>query len=264
MVVISAIVLTKDEEKNIQGCLNSLQWCDELIVVDDDSKDKTVENVQIFKCSNIQNKLKIKIYKRHLNNDFAGQRNFGLEKAGKSFDTAQDKWILFIDADECVSPQLAVEIRDVTQKDSFNGFFLKRRDFLWGKELKHGETAKVRLLRLAKKGQGKWQRRVHEVWKIEGRVGELKNPISHYPHQTMSEFLDHLNFHSTLHAQALRKDGIKVSLLRVICNPLAKFIQNYFLRLGFLDGVPGLIAALMMSFHSFLARAKLYHQQWKK
>jgi len=252
--MISAVVLAKDEEKNIEKCLEALQWCDEIIVIDDYSEDKTVE---------LAKKLGARVYKRHLNCNFAGQRNFGLKKAGESFDFAQDKWVLFVDADERIPAALAAEIQYQVSSIKYQGFYLKRQDYFGGRWLKHGETSRVKLLRLAKKEKGKWQRKVHEVWKIEGRVGDLENPIIHYPHQTMSEFLDHLNFHSTLHGQALRKNGIKVSLLRVIFNPLAKFIQNYFFRLGFLDGVPGLITTLMMSFHSFLARAKLY-QQWKK
>ncbi|PIZ47679.1 glycosyl transferase, partial [Candidatus Woesebacteria bacterium CG_4_10_14_0_2_um_filter_39_14] len=80
---------------------------------------------------------------------------------------------------------------------------------------------------------------------------------------TLSEFIEHVNRFSTLHAQILFKEGIKPSLFRIIANPLAKFIQNYIFRLGFLDGTPGIIVALMMSFHSFLARAKLY-QLWRK
>jgi len=254
--MISAVVLAKDEEKNIEKCLEALQWCDEIIVIDDYSEDKTVEKVQKFKSLKVQNKLTIKIYKRHLNNDFAGQRNFALRQA-------QGKWILFIDADERVSPKLAAEIQYQVSNIRYQGFFLKRQDYFGGRWLKHGETSRVKLLRLAKKRAGKWQRKVHEVWKIKGKTGELNNPIIHYPHQTISEFLNHLNFHSSLHAEALLAEKGKTTLLKTIFYPIAKFIQNYFFRLGFLDGVPGLITALMMSFHSFLARAKLY-QQWKK
>jgi len=245
--MISAVVLTKNEEKNLQECLESVKWVDEIIVIDDNSTDKTVE---------IAKSLKAKVFSHPLNNNFAEQRNFGLERA-------KGEWVLFVDADERVSPELAAEIKKEIKNTKVDGFYLKRQDFFGGRALKYGETANVRLLRLGRKGKGEWRREVHEVWEIKGETEELKNPILHYPHQTLSDFIDHINFHSTLHAQALKKEGVRPSLWRIIFYPKAKFIQNYIFRLGFLDGTPGIIVALMMSFHSFLARGKLYFL-WKK
>jgi len=248
--MISAVVLTKDEEKNIGECLKGLRWCEEVIVIDDYSEDGTGE---------IAKKLGAKVFKRHLNNDFAAQRNFGLEKA-------EGDWVLFVDADERVTNKLADEIKQVTQKSAYarncvNGFFLRRKDFIFGKWLKHGETANIRLLRLARKGSGEWKRKVHETWEIKGKASELKNSLLHYSHPTINDFLKQINFHSTLHAEALRDEGVRPSLFRLVTNPLGKFIQNYIFKFGFLDGTPGFIVAMMMSFHSFLSRAKLYFKQ---
>ncbi len=245
--MISAVILTKDEEKNLQECLESVKWCDEVILIDDNSTDRTLE---------IAKKFGAKVFTHSLNNDFAAQRNFGLEKV-------MGEWVLFVDADERISPDLKKEIMETIKKINVNGFYLKRHDFFGGRWLKHGETANVRLLRLGRRGKGKFERKVHETWEIKGEIGELKNPLLHYPHQTLSDFIDHVNFHSTLHAEALEKEDVKPSLWRIIFYPKAKFIQNYIFRLGFLDGTPGIIVALMMSFHSFLARAKLYFL-WKK
>lgn len=244
---LSVVIIARNEEKNIEDCLKALQWCDEIVVIDDYSEDKTLSIAKRFGA---------KAYRRHLVGDFSGQRNFGLKQA-------KGEWVLFIDADERVLPQLAKEIKDAIKKTNFAGFLLKRRDFLWGKELKHGETTKVKLVRLGKRRAGKWQRKVHETWKIKGRVGELKNPIFHYSHQTISKFLGHVNFYSTLHAKALLDEGAKPSFLRIIINPLAKFFQNWLFRLGFLDKTAGLIVALMMSFHSFLAWSKFYLKRKK-
>jgi len=246
--MISAVILTKDEEKNLQECLESVKWADEIIVIDDNSTDQTIE---------IAKSLKAKVFSHPLNNNFAEQRNFALRQA-------QGQWVLFVDADERISPDLKKEIMEAIKESDVNGFYLKRQDFFGGRALKYGETANVRLLRLGRKGKGEWQREVHEVWGIDGQVKELKNPILHYPHQTLSDFIDHVNFHSTLHAEALRKEGVKPSLWRIYFNPKAKFIKNYIFRLGFLDGTQGIIVALMMSFHSFLARAKLYFLYQKK
>jgi len=245
--MISAVVLTKNEEKNLSDCLESVKWCDEIVIVDDNSTDKTLE---------IAKKFDAKVFNHSLDNDFAAQRNFGLEKA-------QGDWIFFVDADERVTPELKDEIKKQLIFATSSGYFLKRNDFYGERWLKYGETSKTRLLRLAKKNSGKWIRTVHEVWQVKGKTGEFINPLLHYPHSTVSEFLSSINAYSSSHAKVLKENGVKPSLSRIIFNPLAKFVQNYFFRLGFLDGMPGAVVAFMMSFHSFLARAKLYFL-WKK
>ena len=246
--MISAVVLTKNEEKNIEKCLRTLKWCDEVVVIDDSSDDTTVQTAE---------RLGAKVFKRALENDFASQRNFALQQA-------RLPWVLFIDADERVSSQLRAEIQRVISnpKPGVKGFYLRREDILWGKTLKHGETAAVKLLRLARKGAGEWQRKVDETWAIDGKTETLKNPITHYPHQTLAAFLESINFHSTLNAQVFYKEGRRTTFIDWF-KPPAKFIENWIFRLGFLDGMPGLIVALLMSFHSFLVRGKLY-LIWKK
>jgi len=166
--------------------------------------------------------------------------------------------VLFVDSDEVVSPELEREIREAVKDDQIAGYYLKRRDFVFGRELTHGETANVKLLRLAKKNAGVWRRPVHEVWLVQGNTGTLTAPILHYPHPNVAQFLSKINTYSSLNAQYLYASGIKPSLWQIIAYPKAKFLVNYVWRLGFLDGTPGVIVALMMSFHSFLTRAKLY------
>ncbi len=241
----SAIVLTKNEEKNIKKCLEGLAWCNEILVVDDSSTDKTVQ---------IAESLRARVCKKALNNDFAKQRNFGLKKA-------KNKWVLFIDADEVVSPKLAREIQKKVGKDGSVGFYLQRSDFLFGRQLKHGESGNIKLLRLAQKNAGTWQRNIHETWKIKGKTGSLNEPLVHYPHPTIAEFIDHLNFHSSLHAIENEKEGKKPSIFKVFFYPLAKFLNNYFLKKGFLDGIQGFLAALLISWHSFLAWSKAWLNQ---
>jgi hypothetical protein len=135
---------------------------------------------------------------------------------------------------------------------------------LFGRELKHGEYStsgafgNARIMRLAKKTAGRWVRPVHEVWKVKGKTGILKNPLNHYPHPTLMKFISNINYFSTIHARALKDEGKSSSLVKVIVWPPGKFVYNYFFRLGFLDGMQGFIAALMMSFHSFLSWSKLY------
>lgn len=258
--MISVVILTKNEEKNIEDCLQNLQWCDEIIVIDDFSTDKTTDQIR----QNSQIRKKIKIHQRKLNDDFATQRNFGLEKA-------HGDWVLFMDSDEELSRDLALEIKHILEAKSqqsaiaqkCDGFYVRRKDYFLGKWLKHGET-NIKLLRLAKKGAGRWIRKVHEIWRIQGPVGELANPILHYPHPRIKDFLKEINTYSTLHAQVAYEEGERTNYLKIILKPKLKFLLNYIWRLGFLDGTEGFVMAIMMSFHSFLSQGKLWQIQQEK
>lgn len=248
--MISSVILVKNEEKNIADCLASLSWCDEILVIDDNSSDKTIV---------IAEKRGAKVFSHPLQNDFAKQRNFGLEKA-------KGEWVLFIDADERVTPQLWYEIMQYTN-DASNlntGFYLRRVDHIWGRELRHGETGNIKLLRLAKKDAGMWEGSVHEKWDIKGKTTTLQNALMHYPHQSIKEFLSEINFYSDLRAKELHKKKVKAYWWSIIMYPFAKFMLNFILKLGFLDGLAGLVFALMMSFHSFLVRGKLWLQYPRK
>ena len=114
------------------------------------------------------------------------------------------------------------------------------------------------MLRLARKKAGAWYGKVHEQWVVEGETDTFENHLIHYPHPTISEFLSEINFYTTIRAKELLEAHEKASVLKIIFYPKAKFIQNYFFRLGFLDGIPGMVQAILMSFHSFLVRAKLW------
>lgn len=259
--MISAIVLTHNSQELLDRTLTSLSWCDEIIIVDDDSTDGTEAIAKTFG---------VVMYRRSLKGDFAKQRNFGLAKA-------TGDWVLFVDSDEVVGPQLAKEIREVTRNSKLKtpndhaqgrqsskvGYYLARNDWFLGRWLKHGETANVRLLRLARLGSGEWMRPVHEVWHIQGEVGQLQSPLLHYPHPTVAQFLEEVNYYSTFNADHLYRRGTTVRWWEIAGYPLAKFVLNYIFRLGILDGMPGAVTALMMSFHSFLTRAKLW-QLWDK
>ena len=249
--MLSAVVLTKNEEKNIIDCLETVLFCNEIIVVDDNSTDRTGELVERF------NNKKVKIFKRELNNDFSAQRQFGIEKA-------ENDWILFVDADERISSNLATEIlENVTPNTKSGGFLIPRIDHIWGKKLNHGETGNVKLLRLFDKKKGKLIGKVHEKWETKDLVGKLTEPILHYPHPTISEFLREINFYTDLRAEELYKKGKKTNFVSIILYPKGKFLINYFVKLGVFDGIAGLVHALLMSFHSFLVRGKLW-LLWQK
>lgn len=248
--MISAVVLTKNEEKNIIDCLESIRFCNEIIVIDDNSTDRTLDLVKRFDK-------KVKVFKRDLNGNFSLQRKFGVEQ------TTND-WVLFIDADERVGSGLATEIKEnVIPNSEYGGFLIPRIDHMWGRKLKHGETGNIKLLRLFNKQKGDLKGVVHETWETRSKVGFLTSPIQHFPHPTISEFLREINFYTDLRAKELYDQGKKVSWISIILYTKGKFIVNYFMKLGFKDGMPGLVHAMLMAFHSFLVRGKLW-LLWQK
>jgi len=247
--MISVVVLVHNDEKQIEQTLKSISWCDEIVVIDDCSNDKTIQIAKQYKAV---------VFTHALGDDFAAQRNFALQKV-------KGDWILFVDSDEVVSETLQKEIKHaIANPQMYTAFSFKRNDFMFGRILRHGETGNVRLVRLAQKNEGVWKRRVHETWEIKGEVGDLKEPLIHYPHPDVAQFIDEINKYSTLHANALYEEGVRTNWFQIIAYPKAKFIVGFILRLGFLDGMAGFLLAIFMSFHSFLARSKLYLRQHRQ
>jgi len=245
--MVSGVVLTHNSGPTLSRTLESLAFCDELVVIDDYSTDETED---IAKAHNAR------VVRYALKGDFARQRNRGLSEA-------KGDWILFVDADEVIDIPLASEIQKAVTSHKVDGYFFRRKDTMWGRTLRFGETENVRLMRLARKGAGSWVRPVHEVWDVHGYTETLTHPILHYPHPDVRQFLSDINDYSTTNASYLYDQGVRVSWLTILAYPSAKFFVNYIWRQGWRDGTPGAVIALMMSFHSFLTRAKLWHL-WQK
>jgi len=199
--------------------------------------------------------------------DFAAARN--AELAG-----VKTEWVMFVDSDEKITSALKAEIISAIndqQSTIYSAYYIPRLDTFLGHELHHGETGHAKFIRLAKKDFGTWQRPVHEQWVPVGarrgspaKIGTLANPLLHTPHESVQTFLDKINLYSTIDAEYRYKEGVKSSLWKIAIYPIAKFKWNYIFRLGFLDGVPGTIMAIMMSFHSYLTWTKLYLLWHKK
>lgn len=177
-------------------------------------------------------------------NDFAKERNLALEQA-------REDWVLFVDSDEKVSPALAREIENL-KLDGHSGYYLKRKNYFLGQFV---GTDKI--LRLGHRDAGQWQRRVHEVWQIKGKIGTLANPLIHQPAGSVREMLEKINFYSTLHARANQEEGKKATLAKIIFLPKAKLVQKLFQTHHF-------VFSLLQSFHSFLAWSKLWIKQKQK
>ncbi len=252
--MLTAIILTKNSEKTLKDALMSVSFAQEIIVIDDVSSDTTKEIA-------LQNKAVF--YSRFSNGDFSAQRNWAMEKA-------QYEWILFVDSDENVTAKLQVEIQSFLRKETEPvAAYIKRHDYFWGKKLRYGEVLSARnkgLIRLMKKGSGKWIGSVHETYQVKQNLKTISfiHELSHYPHQSLKEYLFDVNFYSTLRAQELLRRKTKPSVFKLIVFPLSKFILTYFFYGGFLDGPAGFTYSFLMSFHSFLVQAKLFQYQLEK
>ena len=245
--MISAVVLTHNSAKTLGRTLVSLKFSDEILIIDNNSTDNSLE---------IAKKFTNRIIRRPLSESFAGQRNFAMREA-------RHEWTLFVDADEVVSPELAVEIKKNINKNDFSAYYIKRRDHWWGRELHHGEVAeayRTGFIRLMKKNTGKWAGEVHEEFQTDKSIGYLSSYLDHHPHPTVAEFIEEVNRYSTIRSRELLKNGYEPSIIEIIFVPFGKFIFTYFLKLGFADGAAGFAYSFFMSFHSFLTRAKAYQQ----
>ncbi len=244
--MISAIILSHNSEHSIEKAIKSVIWCDETILIDDDSSDKTTE---------IASKYKIIIHKRRLNDNFSNQRNFGLQ-------IAKGDWVLFLDSDEIISTNLRNEIVTCIKEDKYNGYYICREDYVWDIKLKNNEMGRAFSIRLAKRNRGQWEGIVHEKWIISGNTKKLNNPIYHYPHKSISYFITKINYYTELRSKELFKRKKKVRFLDIAIYPLVKFFQVYIIKHGYEDGTAGIIISFLMSLHSFLVRAKLW-QLWQ-
>lgn len=172
--------------------------------------------------------------------NFAEERNKALQKANH-------EWVLFLDSDEILTTELKDEIISLNPDDRINGYYIKRRGIV-----------EERLLRLAKKSAGKWERCVHEVWHVKGKIGYLKNSIIHLEEKGVFEMLKKTNFYSTLHAEANKVESKKSSLFKIACYPVLKFFQTFFIKKAYKKGMKGFVFSFFQSFQSFLSWTKLY------
>lgn len=239
---LTAVVLTHNSQDHLIDCLDSLTWCPNVLVLDDNSTDYTLEIVR---------QRDLQLIKHDLNHDFASHRNFALQQV-------KTDWTLFIDDDERVTPKLAKEITTSLQHTDNNAFRIHRHDMFLGKLLKYGDVGQWNDIRLARTRSGKWHGRVHEVWQTSGPTGQLRNAFLHFPHPTIAEFIDQINIYTSIRAKELHAKGQGSNWLHILAYPVAKFIQTYMYKQGYKDGVHGLVYAIFMSFHSFLVRSKLH------
>lgn len=238
---LSVVIITRNAGDGLVPCLESVAFADEVVIVDSGSTDATVE-----------------LARRH------GARVIHQEWMGygrqKEFATrqAQHDWVLSLDADERVSEELRHSIQQALVAPRFNACRMARCNRFMGRWLRHGEGYPDWSLRLYHRDHARWSDDpVHEKVETDGKVITLMGDLLHESEQGIADYLDKQNRYTTLAAEALHRAGKRVNPLKLLLSPLFRFIKFYFVRLGFLDGLPGLVHISIGCFNSFCKYAKL-------
>lgn len=244
---ISAIIITKNEAANIAECLVSLQWVDEIVVVDADSSDGTADI-----CRNYGAVVHV--------TDWSG---FGAQK-NKALNLARNVWILSIDADEKVTPLLRDEILQLVKKqrsfdeDSYVAYKIPRQNYFYNRLIKCLSSKHDMPIRLFQKERAMFSTDVvHEKVVVNGKVGQLQHHLIHVPFANLEELLDKANTYSSLGVQKLLAKKTRPSIGKTIAHALWTFVKIYFLKRGFLDGWPGFLIAFANFEGTFYRYAKL-------
>jgi len=244
---LSVIVITLNEERNIAECLQSVQWADEIILVDSESSDNTVEIAK-----NYTSKIFIRKW-----DGYSSTKNFALQQC-------KNDWILWLDADERVTPELKQSIQQVVNEDgkNFDGYEVSRRAYFLKKWIRHCGWYPGYVVRFFRKNKAKFIAvRVHESIEIEGKIGKLKGNLIHYTDENIKQYFEKFNMYTSLASVDLYENGKRFSIIDLTIRPLFMFFKMFFLRLGFLDGIHGFILSVLSSAYVFVKYAKLWEIQ---
>ena len=247
MSTVTVITLTLNEEHNIVPCLESIRWADEILVIDSGSTDATVSLARTF-----TDKVFTVAWK-----GYGAARNFALGHASGD-------WILWLDADERVSPELAEEIRGILASDpaDVTGFAIARRAYFLGRWIRHCGWYPGHVTRLFRHGKGRFnETHVHEQLHVEGRVNNTRHDLIHLTDPDLHHYLQKFNRYTSLAAEDLIAAGRRFSLADLLVRPPFQFVKMYLLRRGFLDGMEGFILCVLSSAYVFTKYAKLWERE---
>jgi glycosyltransferase involved in cell wall biosynthesis len=240
---LAAVIITYNEEQNLARCLASLQGvADEIVVVDSGSSDRTAEICVAFGC---------RIFQRVFTG-YSDQKQFAV-------DCASCDWVLSIDADEEVTPELKAEIRDLTKREEIpaNGYYLRRDLVYLGRHMRFGGTANERILRLFNRKYGRFNGAiVHEKVNLQGPGGDLKGKLLHFSYRDLPHQMVKISEYSAKAAELLVSKGRRYPKIWVLLKFKLSFFTFYIIKGGFLDGYPGFMWALMRAVYASLKIAR--------
>ncbi len=241
---LSVLIITLNEEQHIQSLLEDIDFADEIIVVDSYSTDKTVRIVESFK--------NVKLIQNHFV-DYTSQRNFAL-------DQAKNSWILFVDADERLTPELKSEIvTAINTENKASAYFIYRIFMFKKSRLQFSGWQTDKIFRLFNKSKCRYneERKVHEKLIVNGSISTLKNKIIHYSYSSYEDYKSKMYNYGILKANEKFKRGVKPYFLLLLFHPLYTFLYQFIIRFGFLDGSKGAIICYLNAYSVFIRYKEL-------
>lgn len=249
MCSLSVVIPTLNEEKDIRRCLESVKFANTILVVDCGSTDKTTLIAKQLGAKVITNKFE----------NFAQQRQFG-------DDQVNSDWILSIDADIEVPQKTAAEILRTIKDTKYSAFKVGRENIIWGKVIRHTDWSPKDdcHIRLYKKGSGKWESEVHELFVTKEKIGVLKNNLIHHNYDSISEFIQKMNSYSDFEAQKRYKNRQRFSFWSMLWEAKKDFLKRFVYKLGFLDEERGLFLSILQAIYYLCVNIKLYQLEQAK
>ena len=237
---ISAVIITKNEENNIEGCLQSVKWADEIIAVDSISIDRTVEI-----CKRYTNKVYLKPFE-----SFEKQKNYGAEMASS-------EWIFSIDADERCTEELERELRAAAERDDFDGYKIPLKNYFLGRYIKYvyGNAAPLRFYR---KDKGIYEGYVHEKFDLNGKAGILNNYLIHIGYKSIDELISKIPLYTNLEAKMKYERGEEFSIFKAILSALHVVWLRLIKLRGYKDGTHGIVIVAFMAIYILIIHFKLW------
>jgi glycosyltransferase involved in cell wall biosynthesis len=245
---VTAVIAAHDEAAQIEACIESVEWASEVIVVENDSIDDTIDRARGAGATVISPKF----------TTIGAARNHGIERA-------KTPWVLVVDADERCTPELAAEIRQAIDKPANRSAFrVPRRNFFLGKEIRHGGWGSDRPVRLFRKELRYNASLVHEHVNVTGETGELRNALLHYTYTSLDQYFEKFNRYSRWWAEQNHARGRRGSAAAVLFKPPARFVSMFFFRGGFLDGAHGLVLACLAAASVMAKYARLWERSLRR
>ena len=244
---LSITIIGHNEIEHLRELLPQLKWADEIVYVDCESNDGSLEVVREAGC---------RVYSRPNNTNLNVNKSYAMEQANGD-------WVFYVDPDERIPEILVSEIENVIQDTTNSAFKLNRRNHYFGNWLRHGSQYPDSQLRLFRKDSAHFpNRHVHEKLVVEGSIGKLNNDMLHFPYLNISQFLSKFDFYTRVEAGYLRHSGVRItagnSLRFLVLKPFSRFFRRYFLKGGFRDGFPGLFCAIFDALNFVVRYFKLW------
>lgn len=246
---LSVIIITKNAATHLRSCLESVQWANEIIILDSGSTDDTL--------------LISRAYTPHVKTtvDWPG---FGPQK-NRALHYATQDWVLSIDADEIVTPDLQHAIQHAIQYPTANGYYLERHSFFCGQRIRFGDWGHDEVLRLFKRGSGYFDDAiVHECLHVKGACKKLKGALLHYTADSLEKAIDKMLWYARLGAQKKMHQGKSSSVTTALLHSVFAFFRGYFLKLGLLDGRAGLVLAILIAEGTYYRYLYMVYRQHYK